>query len=47
MGTNKKIFERLCEEDEKIAIDEALIKALIMDIKLLAKEDDNHNMQGR
>lgn len=45
MGINNKIFERLCEEDEKITIDEALRKALIMEMKLLAKEDDSHNMQ--
>lgn len=35
MGINNKIFERLCEEDEKITIDDALRKALIMEMKLL------------
>ena len=45
MGLNIKIFERLCEEDEKITINEALIEALIKEMKLLVKEDDSHNMQ--
>ena len=45
MGINNKIFERLCEEDEKISLDEALRKALFMEIRLFSKEDDSHNMQ--
>ena len=36
MGTNNKIFER---------IDEMFRKALILEMKLLAKGDDSHNMQ--
>ena len=45
MGINNKIFERLCEEDEKILLDEALREALIIETKLCSKEDDSHNMQ--
>lgn len=45
MEINNKIFERLCEEDEKITIDKALRKALIMEMKLVAEENDNQGMQ--
>ncbi|XP_037822568.1 uncharacterized protein LOC119611148 [Lucilia sericata] len=34
MGINNKIFERLCEEDEKITIEDALRKALIMEMNI-------------
>lgn len=36
MGINNKIFERLCEEDEKITIEETLRKALITEMKIMS-----------
>lgn len=39
MGINNNIFERLCEEDERITIDEALRKSLIMEMKCLTRND--------
>ncbi|XP_036342908.1 uncharacterized protein K02A2.6-like, partial [Rhagoletis pomonella] len=41
MGLPDKIFEKLCEEDEKLKLDEALRKALIMEMKLSNKSEDN------
>ena len=49
MGLPDKIFEKLCEEDEKLQLEVALRKALIMEMKLLNKpEGDTHvNYVGR
>lgn len=40
-GLSGKLFERLCEEDEKLTIKDALKKALIAETKIRAKEGND------
>lgn len=41
MGLPEAIFERLCEEDEKLTLNEAYRKALIMETKINNRTSNN------
>ncbi|XP_036318455.1 uncharacterized protein LOC118733236 [Rhagoletis pomonella] len=43
VGAKLKIYERLCEEDEKISCEDALRKAMILESKIAAKPESNND----
>ncbi|XP_037930885.1 uncharacterized protein K02A2.6-like [Teleopsis dalmanni] len=44
MGIKNKIFERLCEEDENLTIEQALRKALIIELRLSEQKSYGENV---